>query len=115
MPFSLRSLLPFYACTSFCYAITHVFLPVSPPLSAASLLAENDQARENDYSLARAVFTAAHAYGAYVRGTSEQAQWYRVTKMLDNLQASVQSGFNYDCIISQLRGMQIGGTFADSL
>ena len=84
--------------TSLCYAVTHVFLPVElPDESDYTLLA-------NDHSLARAVYAAAHAYDTHVCGTSEQAQWHRITKMLDNLQASIQSEHtDDDHVISQLR------------
>ena len=91
---------------TFVHIVTHVFLPVYPP-------DENDNTPENEHSLARAVCAAARAYGTHVCGTSEQAQWHHITKMLDNLQASVQSEhMDYDHVISQLRGMQMGGTFA---
>ena len=94
--------------TSLCYAVTHVFLPVEPP-------DESDYTLENEHSLVRAVCAAAHAYGTHLCGTSEQAQWHRITKMLDNLQASVQSEhMDNDRVIFQLRGMQTGGTFARS-
>ena len=90
------------------YIVTHVFLPVQLPL-------DHDNTPENNHSLARAVCAAAHAYGTHLCGTSEQAQWHRITKMLDNLQASVQSEhMDNDHVISQLRGMQTGGTFARS-
>ena len=71
---------------------------------------------ENNHSLARAVCAAAHAYTTYVCGTTEQAQWHRITKMLDNLQAFVQSKHvDTDHVVSQLQGMETGGTFAYSL
>ena len=91
---------------AFVHIVTHVFLPVQPP-------DENDNTPENSHSLARAVCDAAHAYGTHLCETSEQAQWHHITKMLDNLQASVQSEhMDYDHVISQLRGMQMGGAFA---
>ena len=91
------------------YAVTHVFLPVEPP-------DETDDTPENNHSLARAVCAAAHAYTTYVCGTTEQAQWHRITKMLDNLQAFVQSKHvDTDHVVSQLQGMETGGTFAYSL
>ena len=95
--------------TSLCYAVTHVFLqPVQPP-------DENDDTPVNHHSLARAVCAAAHAYGTRVCGASEQAQWHHVTKMLDSLQASVQSEhMDSDHVVSQLRGVQTGGTSAVS-
>ena len=89
---------------AFIHILTHVFLPVQLP-------DENDNTPENNYLLARAVCAAARAYGTHVPGTSEQPQWNHITKMLDNLQASVQSN---GYVISQLRGMQTGGTFAGS-
>ena len=91
---------------AFVHIVTHVFLPIRPP-------DENDNTLENSHSLTRAVCAAAHAYGTHLCGTSEQAQWHRITKMLDNLQTSVQSEhMDNDHVISQLRGMQTGGTFA---
>jgi hypothetical protein len=92
---------------SFEYTVIHVFLPFQPN--------KNEYSLEKDHSLARAVCAAAHAYGTRVCGTSEQAQWHHITKMLDNLQAFAQS----ECmdnvhVISQLRGMHTGGTFAGS-
>ena len=97
-----------HTSTTFNYAVTHVFLPVQLPFA-------NDCTPENEHSLARAVCAAAHDYGTHVCGTSEQAQWHRITKMLINLQASVQSEhMDNDHVISQLRGMQTGGAFASS-
>jgi len=86
------------------YTVTHVFLPVWPP-------DRSDYTLEQDLSLARAVCAAAHAYSARVYEASEQAQWHRITKMLDNLQASANSEPlpDKDQAISQLRGMQTGG------
>ena len=99
----------YHTSTPLSYAITHVFLPVQLPNGT-------DYAPENEHSLARAVCAAAHAYGAHICGTSEQAQWHHITKMLDNLQAWVQSEhMGSDHVISQLREMQTGGTFASSL
>ena len=93
---------------SFKYVVTHVFLPVKLPCG-------DDYTLQNKHSLARAVCAAAHAYGSQLCGTSEQAQWNRITKMLDNLQASVQlKHMVNDRVISQLRGMEMGGTFAGS-
>jgi hypothetical protein len=91
---------------AFVHIVTHVFLPVQLPDA-------NDNTPENSLSLARAVGAAAHAYGTDVCGTSEQAQWNRITKMLDNLQATVPSEHtDTDHVISQLRRMETGGTFA---
>ena len=90
------------------YVATHVFLPVQPP-------DRNDYTQEKSHSLARVVCAAAHAYCTHIFGTSEQAQWYRITRMLEKLQASVQSEHvDMDCVISQLRGIQVGGTFTAS-
>jgi hypothetical protein len=97
-----------HTSTSLCYVVTHVFLPVQLPK-------EIDYTLENSHSLARAVCAATYAYGTHVSGTSEQAQWNRITKMLDNLQASVQSEhMDNGHVISQLRGTETGGTFAGS-
>jgi hypothetical protein len=97
-----------HTSTSLCYVVTHVFLPVQLPK-------EIDYTPENSHSLARAVCAATYAYGTHVSGTSEQAQWNRITKMLDNLQASVQSEhMDNDHVISQLRGMLTGGIFTCS-
>ena len=90
------------------YVVTHVFLPVQPP-------DRNDYTQEKSHSLTRVVCAAAHAYCTYIFGTSEQAQWYHITRMLEKLQASVQSEHvDMDCVISQLRGIQVGGTFTAS-
>ena len=90
------------------YIVTHVFLPVQLPLY-------HDNTPENNHSLARAVCGAAHAYGTHVGGTSEQAQWHHITRMLDNLQGTVRSEhMDNDHVISQLREMHTGGTFAGS-
>ena len=90
------------------YSITHVFLPVNLPR-------KSDYTPENDHALALAVCAAAHTYTSRVCGTSEQAQWQSITKMLDNLQEFVQLEHidpdRLDHVISQLRGMQTGGTF----
>ena len=99
----------YHTSTPLNYTVTHVFLPVQLP-------DDTDYALENERSLTRAVCAAVHGYGTHVCGTSEQAQWRRITKMLDNLQALVQSEhIDSDHIISQLREMQTGGTFASSL
>ena len=97
--------------TLLCYVVTHVFLPVELP-------DQRDYTLENDHSLARAVCAAAHAYAGTrgICGTSEQAEWHRVTRMLDNLQASVKSEpMDHHHVIAQLRGMRTGGTFTGSL
>ena len=97
-----------HTSTPFNYAVTHIFLPVQLPN-------DTDYTLENEHSLARAVCAAAHAYGTHVCGTSEKAQWNHITKMLGNLQASVQSELMdnvNDYVISQLRGMETGGTSA---
>ena len=84
------------------YAVNHVFFPVHPDFRCDT--------PANRHSLARAVCAAAHAYAIYVSGSTEQAQWHRIAKMLDNLQAYVQSeDVNPDHVISQLRGMETGG------
>lgn len=91
------------------YVVTHVFLSVQPPN-------ENDYTPMNDRSLAQAVCAAAHAYTSYFYGTSEQAQWHCITKILDNLQASVKSqDLDASHVMSQLQGMQTGGALADTL
>lgn len=93
------------------YAVTHVFLPVWPPKQK-----DHTHEVEKDNLLARAVCTAAHAYSTHVNGAPEQAHWHRITKMLDNFQASAQSEhLDKDHIISQLCGMQTGGMHTNSL
>ena len=90
------------------YLITHVFLPVNLPR-------KSDYTPENDHALALAACVAANTYTPRVSGTSEQAQWQSITKMLDNLQEFVQSEHidpdRPDHVISQLQGMQTRGTF----
>ena len=107
---------------SLCYAVIHVFFPNHPPLDGSfshrplHIPSKSDCTLENEHSLARAVCDAAHAYATHVRESSEQAQWNRISKTLDNLQASVQSEhMDNDHIISQLRGMQTGGSLAGTL
>ncbi|KAF8552856.1 hypothetical protein OG21DRAFT_1415307, partial [Imleria badia] len=95
-----------YTSTSLRYAVTHVFLPVQLP-------DKNDYTPENDHSLARGVCAAAHAYATHVCGTSEQARWHRITRMLDNLQVAVQSEhMDNDHVTSQLWKMQTGDILA---
>ena len=95
------------------YAAAHVFIHMQPfKFDSPDML----YTPENDHSLARAVSTAAHAYTTYINETPQQAQWNRITKMLDNLQASVQSEhLDANHVISQLREMQTGGMSLDSL
>ena len=86
------------------YAVMHVFFPITLPN-------DNDYTHEYDLSLVRAVCAAAHAYTPHVCGTYEEPQWHHITKMLDNLQASIQSErLDKDHVISQLRAMETGGT-----
>ena len=93
------------------YVVTHVFLPVQLPNKD-----DYTHTPDNDHSLVRAVCAAAHAYRTHVCGISEQAQWHSITRMLENLRASVQSEhMDNDHVISQLREMQTGGTLAGSL
>ncbi|KAF8554401.1 hypothetical protein OG21DRAFT_1484696 [Imleria badia] len=88
------------------YAITHVFLPVRPPEIS-------DYTPQHDHSLARAACAAADVYGTHICGTSEQAQWNCIARMLHNLQDFVQSGhLDNDHVSSQLRGMQTGDILA---
>lgn len=90
---------------SFNYTVTHIFFPVHLPYGSNYTL-------KKDVSLARAVCATAHAYTSYVRGTPEEDQWHRITKMLDNLLASAQlECLNKGHIISQLLRMQTGGMF----
>ena len=103
---------------SLLYAVTHVFLPSHPPLDPSSdplhIPSESDYTLENEHSLARAVCGAAHAYAAHE--PSERAQWNRISKMLDNLQASVQSEhMDNVLVISQLCRMQTGGPSTGTL
>ncbi|KAN0084568.1 hypothetical protein V8E55_008072 [Tylopilus felleus] len=96
----------FHTPESLCYSVTHIFLPVNPP-------DKPDYTTENRHSLARAVCAAAHAYATYVDGSTEQAQWHRIAKMLDNLQAYVQSEHvNTEHVVSQLRGIETGDVLA---
>lgn len=89
------------------YVITHVFFPPVVP-------EKSDYTSKNEFSLARAVCTAAHAYSARTEDTL-RPQWHPIAKMLDNLQASVQSGLlDKGKVISQLSGMQSGGTRSNS-
>ena len=99
----------FHTPESLRYSVTHVFLPVNPPN-------KTDCTLKNRHSLARAVCVAAHAYATYVDGSTEQAQWHRIAKMLHNLQAYVQSEHaKTEHVVSQLRGMETGGMLSGSL
>ena len=91
-----------HTSASLCYAVTHVFFPVRPP-------EKSDYTPQDDRSLARAVCAAADVYGARVYGTSEQAQWNCVARMLHNLLQSEH--LDNDHVSSQLRGMRTGGVF----
>ena len=95
------------SCSDLDYNVTHVLLPPQLPDSVNEF-----GTLQNELSLACTLCDAAHAYIAHVYRTSGQAQWHRITKMLDNLQASAQDGGN---IISQLREMQTGGTLTRSV
>ena len=100
---------PPFTPSSLEYAANHVFFPLVSSTNTSYIT-------ENDHSLARAVSTAAYTYTTYISETPEQDQWNRITKMLDNLQASVQSEhLDANDVISQLRKMQTGGVFLDSL
>ena len=86
-------------------AITHVFLPVPN-----SQRFPTDCAEESDHFLARAVCAAAHTFSEIVDDTLKH-QWYCIAKMLDNLEESIKSRrLDKDYVISQLCGMQTGGT-----
>ena len=88
------------------YVVSHVF-------HLDDSFEKNHNTPENDHSLAHAVCAAAHAYDSHLYGTSEQAQWHPIARMLDNLQASLQSGHMDNVhIVSQLQGMQTGGALA---
>ena len=103
------------------YAVTHVFLPDHPPLDSLSdrplhIPSKSDYTLENEHSLARAVCGAARAYATHICEPSEQAQWNRISKMLDNLQASVQSEqMDNVHVVSQLCRMQTGGPLTGTL
>ena len=102
--FPLETPSPSFTPMEYKYAVTHVFFPIRLPK-------DNDYTHEYDLSLVRAVCAAAHAYTPHVRGTSEEAQWHHITKMLDSLQASVQSErLDKAHVVSQLRAMETGGT-----
>ena len=90
------------------YTATHVFLPVKPP-------DKNNYTPENNHSLACAVSSAAHVYASYISGTSEEAHWRRIAKMLDNLHSLQLEHLDHDHVISQLQRMQTGGMLSDSL
>lgn len=87
------------------YAATHVFLPAQP-----EGLPSSNYTVENDHWLARAVYAAAHTYSQFIDDTFKP-QWDSIVKMLAHLQVSVKSErLDGDHVISQLRGMQSGGT-----
>ena len=95
---------------SFCYTVNHVFRPID------GFDSSHLHTLENERSVARAVCGAAHVYATHICEPSEQAQWNCISKMLDNLQTTVQSEhMDNDHAISQLRGMQTGGPLASTL
>lgn len=98
-----------HTSSSLGYAVTHVFLPVELP-------GRNDYSLENELSLLRAVCATAHGYAVHIDRTASGPQWHRITRMLGDLRASVQSDqLDNEYIISQLRGMHPGGTLVGSL
>lgn len=91
------------------YIVTHIFHPPRQFLDWKAV--DCHVPAEMDLSLFRAVCVAAHAYSAHICGTSEP-RWPCITKMLDNLQASIQTRWldnNPARVISQLQEMQTGG------
>ena len=92
---------------SFIYVVNHVFFPVNPP-------EQDDYSEESNCLLVRAVCAAAHAYHELIDST-QRPEWHHITKMLDNLQTIA---FSKELVrghfISQLAGMEVGGTFSCS-
>ncbi|KAF8546631.1 hypothetical protein OG21DRAFT_1501910 [Imleria badia] len=84
------------------YAVTHVFLPAELPHS-------DDYTLQNDLSLARTAWVVAQVYSSTDGYGTSEPQWPRITMMLENLQASIQSEhLGTGHVISQLGEMQTG-------
>ena len=87
------------------YIITHVFCPLQLP-------GEDDHSIHNDHSLARAIATAALLYSDHV-GQANIPQWHSILRMLENLQAIIQSeSLDSFQTISQFSSMGVGGKFS---
>lgn len=89
------------------YIVTHVFLPLRLPEG-------DDHSIRNDHLLAGAVASAARVYSDSDRVDQVNvAQWHRISRMLDNLQATVQfESLDRSKTVSQLSGMDAGGKFS---
>ena len=92
-----------YKPTTLEYVIRHVFSPVHHPR-------KDDYTEKNAHTLALAVHTAACAYSDHV-DHAHKPHWFRITKMLQNLQAITHptlKGQKYT-LSSQLNAMKDGG------
>ena len=84
------------------YIVTHVFLPLKLPDG-------DDHSVHNDCSLAGAIASAAHLYSDHV-DKADLPEWHRISRMLDNLQATVKfESLDRFRTVSQFRGMHVGG------
>jgi hypothetical protein len=84
------------------YIVTHIFCSLQLPDGG-------DQSIRNDRSLAGAISSVMRLYSDHV-DQANMAQWRSIVRMLDNLQAVVQSeSLDRFRIISQLGSMDVGG------
>ena len=90
------------------YTVTHVFLPITPEAPPYD--------SEGDHRLVCAVCAVARAYSEIIDDTLKP-QWRGITKMLDNLEASIRPGRldTEDHVTSLLWGMRTGGVLLISL
>ena len=96
-----RSILPVDTAASK-YIITHVFCPLQLP-------GEDDHSIHNDHSLAIAIAAVARLYSEHI-SEANIPQWRVVSRLLENLQVTLQSEtLDRSQIISQFNGMDVGG------
>jgi hypothetical protein len=87
------------------YIVTHVFCPLQFPDG-------DDHSIHNDRSLAAAVSSVMRLYGDHV-DQANMAQWHGITRMLDNMQVTVQfESLDRFQTLSQLSSMNVGGMFS---
>ncbi|KAN0080270.1 hypothetical protein V8E55_009836 [Tylopilus felleus] len=87
------------------YIVTHVFCPLQ-------LHDGNDDSVLNDRSLVRAIASVARRHSDHV-GKADMHQWHCISRMLDNLSASVQFEIlDESQTVSQLTSMNVGDVLA---
>ena len=84
------------------YIVTHVFCPLQLPDG-------DDHSVLNDRSLAGAITSVARLHDDHV-GEADMPQWHCISRMLDNLLATVQfESLDESQTVSQLTNMNVGG------